>query len=343
MGGYVTQQRSVRDKNLVCSYLLNVTPYTGTLRLPNPQQTTYSYRSGVTDGNVLASLRPTTLLEMANSNRGFDTGHEFWSSKTVVGYSHRAAYLRNSSGSRYYRGPLFPDFSGGFLPVGWRDLLPVVPNTDANTMHLAGNTAIAATRPTRSVSSLIEAFADMRRGKGISFPTRTWNLYTRTLLNPFNLKDRTRAFRELGSDYLNVQFGWVPMVNDLVALLHAVVDSARIIEQYQRDSGRIVRRTFRFPQVTNISVSQEGPTIYVYNVANSSNWNSLFTGGLATGKYSFSGTQSEKTWFKGAYTYYIPEDINAFGKIAKYPRMLKSYLVSGLLRNAYGNLLHGPG
>jgi hypothetical protein len=282
----------------------------------DPQQSTYSFRSSATEADVPNSQRAAFLRNMGSSDTGWDTGHEFWTRRSWFKTSSENAFLSDITGTLYYKGPLVPLIPTTY-PTEHKKILPDISLATSSSMHNAGNTAISATLPTKSVSSLTTALAEFAKD-GLSLPLGALTHWGRFLENPLFLKDKTRAFREVGSDYLNIQFGWIPFANDIAALLHAVIDSNSIIEQYKRDSGRIVRRSYTFPVTQTDTFTRDG-RMYIRNEPNSSNWGSLFadgTSGLANS--TFSSTKNIKTWFRGAYTYYIPEGVSAFDKIARY-------------------------
>lgn len=110
---------------------------------------------------------------------------------------------------------------------------------------------------------------------------------------PDLLKSRTDFARKAGSDYLNIEFGWLPLVSDVKELALAVVGSRKILDQYVRDSGRMVRRRFGGPPLIDTAVQEGGGFL---NPAQS---NIPAYGWLSESRKTF-------YWYKGAFVYHIP-------------------------------------
>lgn len=133
--------------------------------------------------------------------------------------------------------------------------------------------------------------------------------------------------KAIGDEYLNYQFGWKPLANDLGTTAAAIVDHDALIEQYVRDSGRMVRRRFEFPDKKSsrqvMSKGSVDPWIspsssYMYD------WTSE-----NTGKVVLFEEFEQKTWFSGAFTYYVPDRGNSTLK----DNMAREVI---LARHAYG-------
>lgn len=69
------------------------------------------------------------------------------------------------------------------------------------------------------------------------------------------LKDSSRFFRSLGSDYLNVEFGWKPFIRDLINAAKAIETATRELPQ----QGQRVHRRYSVPTIeTNGSTTSFG-------------------------------------------------------------------------------------
>jgi hypothetical protein len=113
------------------------------------------------------------------------------------------------------------------------------------------------------------------------------------------------AARNAGSEYLNVEFGWLPLVREITSFASAVKESGSILDNYRRDSGKKIRRRYYFPD-KKIE-------------------NRMYTGGFfpATNLNVFgNGTMHEhyleETWFSGAFRYHIPVTPGALGKFQQW-------------------------
>jgi hypothetical protein len=112
--------------------------------------------------------------------------------------------------------------------------------------------------------------------------------------------------KAIGDAYLNSEFGWKPFVSDLMNISQAVLNMNAIMSQYERDSGKLVRRSYFFPDV----VEEKAIDFSV----NCSPWISpsssfLYDPSLVNkGKVIRVEKTTYKRWFKGAFTYYVPSD-----------------------------------
>jgi hypothetical protein len=203
---------------------------------------------------------------------------------------------------------------------------PVIPDVDLTY----GTKAIAATLPTKSVADISNAVAELYRE---GFPS--------TIIH--SLEDRVKNFRSLGKDYLNYEFGWKPFVKDLQKLLYAVVNSQTIIEQYARDSGRIVRRQMSFPATETESLvsTQYGwrlddlspgfmPDIYRVNSE------AGYEAGIGVREIVLK--KYEKYWFSGAYSYYLAPDVSALSSLNRHAQLAQKLLGFGITPEVLYNL-----
>lgn len=195
-------------------------------------------------------------------------------------------------GHQKFHGPFYPE-----LPSS----LPFPSSRESSDAQLDawGTKAIALCKPTNSVADLSTAIGELIR-EGLP-----------SMIGMASVESRLRDIRASGDEYLNVVFGWLPLVNDVRKTAYAIRESNKILRQYERDAGRLVRRSYEFPIVRE----QTDPT-FMYNSRGN-------FGGLSTNSESFNGAAfrdypghlkplffERKTeirrWFKGAFTYYLP-------------------------------------
>lgn len=67
------------------------------------------------------------------------------------------------------------------------------------------------------------------------------------------------TFRSLGSEYLNVEFGWLPFVSDIRKMVRALDSVDKQLAQLARDSGRPVRRRLNLHHSVREVVSYHDP------------------------------------------------------------------------------------
>jgi len=166
-----------------------------------------------------------------------------------------------------------------------------------SSLDADGATAIANVAPTNPNAELGTALAEMHREGIPSLPgVQTW-------------RKRTEIARAAASEFLNAEFGWLPLVHDVTSVADSVRHSRDILKQYQRDSGNNVRREFSFPISNSETVTKSfkaKPTTLVGST------NPGFPGFLNenTGFGSMECTQTIKItsrkWFSGCFTYYLP-------------------------------------
>jgi hypothetical protein len=164
-----------------------------------------------------------------------------------------------------------------------------------------GSTAIARCEPTNPAANASTFLGELYKDGVPAIPgVHTWENKTRYLLN-------------IGDEYLNHVFGWLPMVSDIKALSSSVQNAHRTLSQFERDSGKVVRRQYRFP----VEKSQTSPVLVKSNVPLS--YAAGFTTALdaATKGQVWKSTKTTKTrWFSGAFTYYLPYDYESRNWIA---------------------------
>jgi hypothetical protein len=149
----------------------------------------------------------------------------------------------------------------------------------SSQLNSAGTTAIARTEPTDPSFAMSTFVGELREGLPGVVGSRLW-------------KEQAAVARGAGSEYLNYEFGWKPLVSDVKKFANAVSNSHDIISGYRAGSGKKIRRRMVFPP------------------GGSSRSFSGQVGSLpsSAGSFTGSGTISleNKTWFSGCFTYHVP-------------------------------------
>jgi hypothetical protein len=127
-----------------------------------------------------------------------------------------------------------------------------------------------------------------------------------------NLQERIASFRKLGKEYLNVQFGWRPFIDDLLSSVRAARKHTSLLKQMIRDSGLPVRRAYYFPDVvtTSVGTSYAGLNLFDPGIGPSfsgADGRSTYMVGGNTGKLTDVSYTTLKAWFKGSFVYYFPQ------------------------------------
>jgi hypothetical protein len=217
-----------------------------------------------------------------------DIGGEF----LTVRASHRfdSPYLEVWSGaahnSNFFKGRFFPERDTS--PYSIESAFPLAKSSNTE-LDALGTTAIARTIPTNPVVSLATFFGELREG----FP--------KALGSSLFKKRSGDALKRGSKEYLNWEFGWKPMINDLRKWIRAARHADKLWDQYLRDSGRRVRRDYYFPEtkvVTETSDVRPPRPLIVLPIWQGAN---EFTCNITE-------TVTRKHWFKGAFTYHADVD-----------------------------------
>lgn len=316
MGGYVTSTRtmpgilpsnytwrstgggSFGTWNLANSYF--------PARFPWPTQVTTSWRTGrgapeqEEDLSRELDNEPQTLAgeasflksfqdkEAQSSSLLFDNGHTFSTTKYSGWLTHAAHKV--AGWDSLYVGPILPvdTVSGG---TRWID-----PGAaDSAFVKRSGVAAIAATQPTNPASTF-----------GVGLLSTTIEGLPRIPGQIFHIGED--FMRNLAHGHLSVNFDWLPFISDLRSSIHAMLNASRILRQYQRDSGRMVRRSFHFPEEHSFTKMGESFTININAPSGGSStaWSNMVFGTGGVSKTSRYVETIRRTYFKGAYTYFLP-------------------------------------
>ncbi|DAD50556.1 maturation protein [ssRNA phage Esthiorhiza.4_15] len=194
---------------------------------------------------------------------------------------------------RYTRNNLFEGFivmvnTGSYFGFG-NSRATAGSDSDLNVF---GATAIARTIPTNPTSSMSTALAELKRDGVPSLPGS-------------QLRDHTDLARRSGNEYLNFEFGWLPLLSDVRKFATSVKKSRQIIDQYKRDSDRKIRRRFVPDAELHSVLVIPGLTAQTSNGQNCLNSTVTKT---TTTQYSFSG----------AFRYHVPVGDDFYSRLRQY-------------------------
>lgn len=161
-----------------------------------------------------------------------------------------------------------------------------------------GTTAIARTTPTNPAFDASQFLGEaLQDGAPAMIGASAWEA-------------KTLRAKQAGSEYLNYEFGWLPLVSDIRDFAYAVSNSADIINKYQRDSGHLIHRQYHFPVTEDRVATNSSQFIKTAGAKN--------VGSSMEGRGTLKLT---RTWFSGAYKYYLPVGSDAAARFKRY----KSY------------------
>jgi hypothetical protein len=263
------------------------------------QQVTVDEKHGIRKGSDLRDLS------------SGDVGGDFFS-QTKTAYAQSAGTISfdlkgkdntNTWYRTYYDGPCLavtPD-NNKFPVYSQRNLTPL------------GTVAIARCKPTNNVAdlaaSVLEIFTD---GLPKMIGASAW-------------KSRTAKAKAAGDEYLNYEFGWLPLVGDIRSASYAIANAEKILRSYEHNSGQVVRRRYEFPVEKTESTTLVGQGEGV-----------LYTGEYYPG-LMYDATKPlpplykrsrfyRKTWFSGAFTYHLPVDYYSRDQLTQANGRLKHLL-----------------
>lgn len=256
----------------------------GVYAYENPSMTSYSFES-------LYSRRNGWTLR---SNHDRDIGGNF--TKLTYTELHTPEYVNLRAGPVNYRfvGPIL-----GTQPLASTKIessFAALTLSDAALTTL-GTGFVSEASPTKPRAGLTVALTELKR-EGI--PKLTSEAFS-----SFFAKNFGKSGKALSGDYLNWQFGWVPLVSDLRALAKSVLDADYLLSQLYRDNGRVIHRSRGNRDYERV-ISENSSIVGSYVVAPPP-MNAYFyvrQGQLFTGERI-----TRSTWFSGAFTYHIPKDV----------------------------------
>ena len=223
---------------------------------------------------------------------GFDMGGKFITvkSEAVIQPSHMT--LVSTDGLTYCEGPLLPSLPLSVTQKGYLKLNKVEIPSDLNAL---GATAVSLCNPTNPVANASVTLAEaVREGVPLVPGLSLW-------------KDRVKPLLGVSSEFLNAQFGWLPLVDEIREFSKAVKSAADIISQYKRDEGKLVRRQFSFDEIVSPEkVISESKLVSPWWGGQGPAWSRF--GVTPQGTLRRYESSIRKSWFKGAFRYYIPDD-----------------------------------
>lgn len=119
-----------------------------------------------------------------------------------------------------------------------------------------------------------------------------------SLMGAQSLRDRALGFKQLGGEYLNVEFGWKPFVKDVKDFAYVLGNQAKKLEDLLKRSNKLIKRSYRFP----VEASQ---TVERSNFAFPQPTMSLYYHGI--GDKTTITTSSREIWVEAAFYYHYPE------------------------------------
>lgn len=200
-----------------------------------------------------------------------------------------------------YHGPIYPE-----LPTS----LPFPNSVESSDDELFawGAKAIALCKPTSPSVSLSVTMGELMR-EGLP-----------SLVGLASAKNSFRDVRDVGGEYLNVVFGWQPLIADLKASVETARTQKKIIDQYIKDAGKLVRRGYDFDTVeTSTDLGTHWgrlPNFGGVSTNTQDNHIGWFSDWPNHGRPMYVTRQTKhRRWFRGAFMYYLPDGFDSKSKM----------------------------
>jgi len=294
------------------------------------RQTTTSFRSN-RDGS--GEINPSALIyknQQENlKNSTFDNGHPFETRDERIYFTHPRVTLRGDNGA-FYQGPLYVDTTGGG-DLNWPPLYPdfldwsIIGFSPDDLTY--GTRAMAKTAPDQSPTNLLRALGELKQDLPrvpLAALDKLFKLQSprhARLVEEGQLPITDRSITGIvGDETLNFLFGVQPTVQDAMSLLQAVIHAGKLIEQWQRDAGRVVRRSLDYDPITTTLDSRSGQSRAFrtfgtcFGTINFTSWmDSMIRDHNELLLVSREQTVTDKYRFVGAFTYYIDPLLQELG------------------------------
>jgi hypothetical protein len=194
---------------------------------------------------------------------------------------------------------------------------PAVPTWDSVKSDLSGHyaTGWARARPGNPQASVGQFIAELRDLPSIplkgAFKGKPFFVFGKGFKTPVPFQDIPRTlyaylknFRNLGSEYLNVVFGWKPFVGDIRKMIDLYGTIDKRIAQIHRENGKNIRRR---STVEDSSTSTQTQQLYNYAYANVIGGPGEITNPSQTTLYKVTTTTKTRIWFVGSFRYFMFE------------------------------------
>nr|QDH90871.1 MAG: hypothetical protein H4Bulk46242_000005 [Leviviridae sp.] len=182
---------------------------------------------------------------------------------------------------------------------------PSVAISGDSSLDAWGAKAIASAKPTNALVDLSTALGELLGPGGIprmAFRAEGWKNGLKTY------QDLKAVSKGAADDYLNFQFGLLPTVSDIVGFAVVADSFNRLVKQYERDAGKVVRRRWSFEPLTEEQVDTEhGAQPYMDPM--SGEFFPLESTRVRT------RNKSVRRWFSGAFTYHLPVGYSSRNKV----------------------------
>jgi len=200
------------------------------------------------------------------------------------------SYPRTTAYSKLY--PISPAIAGAFVPE------------DTALLNGLGNQAMKRSDPSNPLIDVPVFLGELREG----FP--------RVIASGL-LRSRLKDFRELGSEYLNVEFGWKPFLSDIFGGLDAHDKAIKLIRETKVRGSKVSHRRYDYPITRTTEKTTIATGASLVPVLSSA----LFLSNTGT-VYRERKLETQR-WFSGAFRHYVPDVLDQYEDQAERLRLLR--------------------
>jgi hypothetical protein len=282
------------------------------------------------DGSVYVSPRtlevPGKQLTVSEGHRknhltnSYEEGGPFYTVKAEYHIPYTSLDLKVNLGpySVKYSGPVHTPVA--FAPHITTEFLESFRSQDTSDLDPYGAEAVARCAPTSPVAELNSGIAEFFREGIPSLPgKRSW-------------ERRIGIVRSAASEFLNAEFGWLPLLDEVKESASAVSNATKILEQYERDAGNLVHRKYRFP------TERTETSTYIGSFSPEMGGTNLFVAGGGTGDLTVTIATVTDRWFSGAFTYAVPSSLDSWQRMLGYGSSANKLLGTALTPDVLWNL-----
>jgi len=229
--------------------------------------------------------------------------HTFVRFNAIPAKSHPRATLEGNFLLANAFGPSAKQFADTQNPKLLKLSFPPDISSSRSQLEVKGQIAVAACAPSNQIANAARSVGELLRDVPALPGVSLW-------------KSRLRAAEVLvagSSEFLNGIFGVLPTISDVTQFYTAVHKIDKTVDQFIRDSGKLVRRSYYFPkEITETldDVSIQNVTYCMSPIGSTPEYNNLYAEQsfcLPVYKTMRRRVTEREIWFSGGFTYHLPD------------------------------------
>ena len=247
-----------------------------------------------------------------------DCGSEFYSQKQEIvnsKFPYSSLFFKGKAGTGFESATISGNFmfanAFGTTATAFADSVPAnnsllklqfPPDLSStrSALEVKGSIAVAAVAPSNQIANAASSVGELLQAVPAIPGIALW-------------KSRLKALETLaafGDEFLNYEFGISPTIGDMTDFVKAVHKVDKQVDQFIRDSGKLVRRKFHFPTERSETTDDVSASMGYSPVGSTPSYNNLYASpSLALPVYKTIRHRviERKIWFSGGFTYHMPD------------------------------------